>query len=801
MTPEERAALEAELAALDAKEKGVAFTPTPGVNVPTPENQKLMDELAALDAKEKGVAPAPAVGPAAEKFFTEAQTQAGEQARSDEWGLIQEHEAKPDWWFMPEMSMFSGPGLGTTLATLATNPQDLQKIMESRGIKARKEGRYLLLTSPKNGQEYVFNEGRVQGSDIVRALTAGAIGAGALAALGAVPAVAAAGPASGLGMRLLANLAGRNIGSGLGTKVAAGMLGSGAGALVNEGVEELAGGDAEAAPVIASTLMGAAAPIVTATGRAAGNFMRGAGGPAPAPALAQEIGPLLGQAAEGVEGAGAEVGKRLAPDPKAAAAIGAMGWDDLVPVEDVAKDRVAQATVKSMKSQAGLVADDTAYDELKKRGRQVIPDLGGSTDRSAVSRESLDMLAAQGKDLKALEKPLYQGLKDETRGKRMLAGSSARAFLEAKKRELKGLFPADLQRALDALTPEVRPIKEGPRLPVLRSVVDTLRKQWGRAGRFDATFSDEGTGLAKTLYERLSDDLQADAEKRGVGFASRLKEAFGYTQQRKRIEEGVTRIAGKQLGEEVAGDIMPGFVKSVTDLSKGVVQPFLDNMKAIESLPRAQRIKVVTSSLAGAFKSVSDDQPFSFKGFADWWGALKGQKEAYNALVHNLAPGARHVLENLYTASRAISKANAYRSGGKVVGADPLVSANEVASVLAQGVVPRGGLGGLLAKVISGSLEPASQDRAYRIAAYLATPEFRAHAQGRAIAQATGKVPEGIVRKIMNAADSKWKRLMRATGVPESDWVPRLRETMSTEVRREVQQKTGGSQAPAKEEE
>ena len=699
-----------------------------------------------------------------------------------------ETQALPDWATMPELNQLSLASAKTGLGTMFAGPQEIAQIIQSNfpDAKVRQDakGNYLI-TSPANGQEYAIKPG-FQVSDIPRAL-------GALAAFtpaGSATSVLGQGAAAaGTQAAIEASQAATGGKFNGGEVAAAGALGAAVPAISRvasavkgaipravtpaesvaarveptlQPAESAATRTAQAAPEPAPELnidiSGTGAPTPTGAAPAAPAAAAPAA-EASAPLSAAELNATARKAAEG--GIGSSKAKQVlaeqaAPDAETVAAAERLGIADNLQPDHVTTNQayreLAQA-VKSVPGSEARVAELEGLQRVAQRADDLVSEIGGTKDVSTLNQDVRRAMESTQQELEAKANELYGQIRAAIPANARVEAPNVLQFIAKRAEDLggdKNLSP--LEKMIRAkLTPKSSSVmQEVPGLPggtaaTSRTVrekigptytlMDDVRKDVGAAARQGGPFKDADTGLAKKLYELITSDQ--DAAVQPFGMTQTIDAAKAAVRTRKALEDDLTSLFGKNLGDSIVGDLSSG----VSALAKGDTGRFL---KLIQSVPPEMRQRVTASGLNYAFNKQVGAGNINFNTFARWYEGLQRNQQAFNALMANLPPEARQSLSDLYKVANGISLASKERimTGRlnavtqELRGADTLLSriydvAKRSATGLAAEAVttPLGLPGAGLGAGIASALTKGKTDALKAADKLIASPEFIAIAK------------------------------------------------------------------------
>lgn len=424
----------------------------------------------------------------------------------------------------------------------------------------------------------------------------------------------------------------------------------------------------EAIPPSAAT--GEAAPQVTANpsssplGSAAQDFM------SPDQLAAQT------RKATGAQGAPFGIGKQtaqqtlaaqMAPDAERLAAAERLGIADNLQPDHLTTNQAAIELAQAIKSTPGSAARAQEMEGLQQVGQrasQVIDDAGGTRDLSDLSAQVKSEMMSTQQQLDQKGEQLYSELRSMVPPKMSVNPDNVLSFISQRSDELggaKNLSPVE-RMIQSKLTPRevpttingqqidpaklgLKPQTEGPSYALL----DDVRKNIGAGLKNQGPFKDADTGLLKALYGRISDD-QRTALGNVPGAVEKFDTARAAVQMRKSMEDDLTSLFGKQLGDSLVGKLGT----AVSSLNKGDETKLVNLLKAVPSNLRQQ---VMASGLSYAFGKATRNGELNFKTYADFWDSLMKNSRAANVVLGNLPAESRQQLADLAKVSRGISNA------------------------------------------------------------------------------------------------------------------------------------------------
>lgn len=588
-----------------------------------------------------------------------------------------ETDAAPDWASMPELNSFSIAGMKTGLGTLLANPAETVQVIQHNfpGVQVSQDqnGNYLLQSSI-DGKQYAIKPG-FQVSDIPRA------GAAIAAFTPAGRAMTIPGAAAGAAA----------------TQTAIEGSQTATGGSFDPGDVAIAGVTGGAIPAIGSALRAATAPVRTLFQRLRGTQdpvadAVGAGAPAPgaapgpsapppvapaasvatapvdmmaAPLPSAELSQTAKKAAQGGMGstrATEVLASQASPNPKVVAAAKRLGIDEYLQPDHVTTNQayreLAQA-VKSMPGSEARAAELAGLERVAKRADDLVEEIGGSHDASAVSADVKTALQRTHGQIKARASALYGEVRAAVPAKAEAPAPTVLDMIAARADELGGMKNlSTMERMINAkLSPKVRKAVPGeeaqaPRQPTYALLDDVRRDLTAAKYSRQGPFKDSDDRLITMLEGALRKDQQAAAERFGMGETWDLaqKAAASY----KGIQDDLSAIFGKNLDESIVGKLT-GAIKL---LPAGDTSKFL---RLVRSVPEEMRQEVVASGLNTAFGKSAQRGTLNFNSYANWYEGLLRNKQAHAAVMSNLPAPARKQLSDLYRTASAISAATKER--------------------------------------------------------------------------------------------------------------------------------------------
>ena len=720
----------------------------------------------------------------------------------------------PDWATMPELNTMSGRSFLAGLGTMATGPQETVQVIQRQfpGVQVRQDERgNFIMRSSIDGNEYAIQPG-FRMSDIPRAagtalaftpagrattITGGVLATGATQAAiegtqaatggefnpedvalagalgGAIPAAARVLPGIGplanaalerLRLRRPAAAAPELPPQGPGGPPPAGM----AGAAPEPPPAGPAGPGAAARPPMPGAAAMPEPPPAAPRPSPAGMAPELPAAPAaPRPAAPAMSGDEMVQATRtagrggiGSQAAQARLAEAAAPNPETMAAAQRLGIAEHLQADHVTTSqafRELSQAVKSIPSSALREQEIKGLQAVAERATRIIDDAGRMprADLNATVKTALQDTVTQ---MEQKADQLYNRLRQvipartEANADETLQIISERlADLGGKKRNL-----SKLERSILIKLPTPRPGSNYP--GPTYALLDDVRKEVGRAARQQGPFADADTGLAKMLYNALSNDTAAVADRFGARELSDAAKAI--VRQRKGIEDDMVALFGRDLSNSLLARMDQGF----QGVTKGDVTKLAQFINAV---PKELRQQVMASGLASAFNKAARDGSLNFSTYATWWKGLEQNRQAMTLIMSNLPRESRQQLRDLATVSDGISSALRERiTTGRInVIRDQLQPADTLAQRVFQ-VAQRSAVGaplealttgmgmpgtGLAAGITSALMKTGKSEPLKAADTLLASPEFQSMAKAT-VEQSAPKMEQAARRMAQSRA-------------------------------------------------
>lgn len=358
---------------------------------------------------------------------------------------------------------------------------------------------------------------------------------------------------------------------------------------------------------------------------------------------------------------------QMAPDSERLAAANRLGIADNLQPDHLTTNQAAIELAQAIKSTPGSLARAEEMQGLQRvaqRGQKIVEDAGGMTDLSELSASVRNDLMTTQQQLDQKADALYSEIKQSVPAKMAAPAQNVLSFIGQRADDLGGIknLSSTERMILGKLSPKEVPMTVGgqeidPRTLGMEpqyqqpsyALLDDVRRDIGNGLRNQGPFKDADTGLLKALYGRLAED-QRSALGTVPGMLEKFDTARATVQMRKSIEDDMTSLFGKQLGDSIVGKLGT----AISALPKGDETKFVSIIKAV---PPNMRQQVTASGIAYAFGKATKNGELNFKTFADWWDGLMKNSKGANAVLANLPPESRQQLADLAKVSRGISNA------------------------------------------------------------------------------------------------------------------------------------------------
>lgn len=349
----------------------------------------------------------------------------------------------------------------------------------------------------------------------------------------------------------------------------------------------------------------------------------------------------------------------------------------------------------------------------RRKADELIETFGGVKDKALLSDQFREDTLRTIDDLAESANEVYSQIDAGVKKSETAIPESTIDFLYSKADELGGID--NLQPKFKKL---IRDLEENPTI----GLIDQRRKDMGQAAfKNSGLFKDAEEGFAKAIYGRLTDDMNAILESKGMKEISDSGKAL--VKERKLLEGNLQSLLGKQLSK----DLTTVIGSATKGLSQGRVKQFVDT---VNKIPKEYRQKAVVTSLNDVFRGRGQGMDaFNANDYLKFWNELQRNPRARTALFKELPKGSRGALAGLAEIAKGINQSDrtVIRTGVIQSFFEPntgLVSkmlGNVGRGLAATKAGPAGSaLYSAVSDLLSQSTSPAQ-----RVATLIATPQFQ----------------------------------------------------------------------------
>lgn len=291
---------------------------------------------------------------------------------------------------------------------------------------------------------------------------------------------------------------------------------------------------------------------------------------------------------------------------------------------------------------------------------QAIAEKFDAGDAANLSAQWRGVASETVNDLGKAANMAYDAL-DEVIDRRAVAEpKNTMVFIEDSVKDLAGGIddpdvPKPVRDVIESLKP--RQIVDGDNVvnvPPTYANLDLRRKEIGK-GAFEnqGPFKDADKALLKTLYGKITDDLNAMAEAQGL--SEQVKAAKSLVSQRKGIEERMTNMLGNQLQK----DVIPVVQQGLKGLSSGRIKAFEDVMKNLEP---AERNQMMVGAINDMFtKTLKGERQFGTMDYLKWYNGAMKEGKTRELITANMDKDAVKALDDLAKVSKGIAVATSQK--------------------------------------------------------------------------------------------------------------------------------------------
>ena len=362
----------------------------------------------------------------------------------------------------------------------------------------------------------------------------------------------------------------------------------------------------------------------------------------------EETAELARKAADGDTSAMRLLAEDAAPDAKTIAAAERLGIAENLQPDHVTTSQTFRELAQLAKSQTGSATRAAEIEGLQKVGErafQLVDDLGGTADLSTLNATLRGRMQSTLSDVDKAVNNAWTNLRNLVKPATAVSPTNVLSQIQTRAADLGGeefLSPLE-KRILSGLR------RQGDAAPPTYGLLDSLRREAGRASRMMGEFGNEDTGLAKQLYKALSADTKEAAEAIGQDAIDAFTVARTATRTQKALQDDLTSLFGRNLDRTMV-DSLGSAIKGLT---KGDADTFV---RLINTVPQSMRREVVTSGLTSAFGKATQNGQLNFNTYMKWYDGLLRNRTAYKTLMSNLPPGAKKQLSDLYRVARGVTQ-------------------------------------------------------------------------------------------------------------------------------------------------
>lgn len=278
----------------------------------------------------------------------------------------------------------------------------------------------------------------------------------------------------------------------------------------------------------------------------------------------------------------------------------------------------------------------------RRKADELIENFGGVKDKALLSDQFREDALRTIDDLAESANEVYSQIDVGVKKSETAIPESTIDFLYSKADELGGID--NLQPKFRKL---VRDLEENPTI----GLIDQRRKDMGQAAfKNSGLFKDAEEGFAKAIYGRLTDDMNAILESKGMKDISDSGKAL--VKERKLLEGNLQSLLGKQLSKDLTSVIG----SATKGLSQGRVKQFVDT---VNKIPKEYRQRAVVTSLNDVFRGRGQGmEAFNANDYLKFWNELQRNPRARTALFKELPKGSRGALAGLAEIAKGINQSD-----------------------------------------------------------------------------------------------------------------------------------------------
>lgn len=420
------------------------------------------------------------------------------------------------------------------------------------------------------------------------------------------------------------------------------------------------------------------------------------------------------------------------PNPEIIAAADRLGYDanELLP-HHYADNPVMRDYMGVMASRQGdmKAAEGALINKMDETVRHFVESNGGKLDGSELSSEFAEKMEETVKGYDDLAQAEYDAVGSIIPEHTPVDAPKTLDYIDGQ---------ADRLGGIDKLSPIEKRISDEFRPGELRTFArfDDLRQDVGDAvEKFRSGDKRREYRRAAMLYEPMSEDIQAVADKFGVGDKlTRAKAHYAAKEQADAIRKEI-------LGRNLNADLVPKVKEAMKGLGRGSTAKFEQLMKVI---PQDYQEPAVMSALAQMFKDgARSKEALHLPGFVDWMREVEANSKSYEALTSYMPPDAVAHLGDIYTMFSGVRRgmlSEVANTGGRIAQGDKLidqaagiqkfiaehpVAASVIDPAISLGAAAANGpTAGILTKLVTGAVKDMGTGTAKKLDKLILEPDF-----------------------------------------------------------------------------
>jgi hypothetical protein len=370
------------------------------------------------------------------------------------------------------------------------------------------------------------------------------------------------------------------------------------------------------------------------------------------------------------------------------------------------------------------ITEQAFIKDLSNSAQGIFEKYGASVDSAAKSMDWRDASMKSIDELGIASGKAYDAIAETLDKRQPAAPTETMRFLDEVTKDLPAGIddpdvPAALKKAYNSIQPR-QVINEATGgvdlIPANYESMDRLRKNIGAAAfKREGDFKDADSAILKRLYGSLTDDLNAMAEAQGA--VEQVKLGKSLVAQRKRLEEQMQTLLGKDLSK----DIVPVVMGDLKKLASGGLKKYTNTMQQIND--PVVRQELVMTSLNDMFtKTRGGKQQFTPTDYINWYNSTLKKPAIRDLLAKDMPKGALKKLDALARISEGMASAKNQKIPTGVVNSLLDDKAGMVRRMVGKGI-ELAPYGGAVTAAVSDVLK-GSTKRSELAGDLLASPEF-----------------------------------------------------------------------------